>query len=158
MSFKEFTGDFRGNLMWLEGRLDFSKSPRSNPPPVGGSLGNIKPSKVHGGGSVARGAVVQSDVRIRAGKHRMMHSTWLSSEGKGRQSSTPTGTSERTCDARPSERRLTNRFRATGIFLSWWSKWSRHRSSANSRVPSNGERVGTSIARLAVRLETCELH
>ena len=31
-------------------RLDFSRSPRSNPPLFGGSLGNIEPSKALGGG------------------------------------------------------------------------------------------------------------
>ena len=37
----------------LEGQLDLLKGPRSTPPPVGlgGSLGNLKTSKVHGGGA-----------------------------------------------------------------------------------------------------------
>ena len=40
--FKRFIGDFEGNSTSLEGRLDFSKSPRSNPPLLEGWLDLLK--------------------------------------------------------------------------------------------------------------------
>ena len=51
----------------LDGRLDLLKGPRSTPPllRVGGSLGNLKPPKVHGGGvHLDGGGSLQSDPRI----------------------------------------------------------------------------------------------
>ena len=54
--FKRFIGDFEGKSTSLEGQLDFLKKSKVQPPPVRGSLGNLKTSKVHGGGDqVERG-------------------------------------------------------------------------------------------------------
>ena len=50
----------------LEGRLDLlAERSKVQPPPVGGSHGNLKPSKATGGGPDTRGGVLQSDPRIR---------------------------------------------------------------------------------------------
>ena len=80
---KRFTGDFHGvstrfegrfdfvkspksNPPLQEGRLDFSKSPRSNPPLLEGPLEISKrPRSMGGGDQVEGGGVLQSDVRIR---------------------------------------------------------------------------------------------
>ena len=78
---KRFTGDFHGvstrfegrfdfvkspksNPPLQEGRLDFSKSPRSNPPLLEGPLEISKRPRSMGGGPGREGGVLQSDVRI----------------------------------------------------------------------------------------------
>ena len=79
---KQFTGDFHGvstrfegrfdfvkspksNPPLQEGRLDFSKSPRSNPPLLEGPLEISKRPRSMGGGTRYWGGVLQSDAHQR---------------------------------------------------------------------------------------------
>ena len=81
--FKRFIGDFEGKSTSLEGRLDFSKTPRSTPPLLEDRFDLLKgprsnpplsegpleiskrPSSMGGGGSKKTGGVLQSDARIK---------------------------------------------------------------------------------------------